>query len=465
MNNENQVSVNNLISQENSVEVSTTSKNECFDVEQNINSYYSNLAKSWACKEDNMVDGEYFSAKYYAKSAQKYLEDFKNYSEKYLNHLQITNCLLEVPQNIKLELNNGVLTLKAGSVVIVPNGFEADGTTPKFDYVDITSDRTPNISTGSTSSKYVYVIQDNVNSRYFNTNQCFSGVTAPTGGSYLLWYDTTNNLIKESQDGGATWLDRKFSFPVCLFSANGNQFTSIDQVFNGMGYIGSTIWVDKGVKELIPNGRNADGTLNNREYTTITVKLLHTGWNNGLEYLSLAHNGSFQAARYFVAQDEKPNLTGVIWYNTRENIVYRITASGVMSKVTEVVVCTCNREKDGKVTALEPKLPFKAMDYNDKSEISGWGMPSSKYIDLTLGASDSTYTAPANGWVAFSRTSSASGQYVTLNSSGLLSKMSSNASSHTLNIYLPVKKGATYKVSYNTPTAVYFRFIFAEGEI
>jgi len=115
MNNENQVSVNNLISQENSVEVSTTSKNECFDVEQNINSYYSNLAKSWACKEDNMVDGEYFSAKYYAKSAQKYLEDFKNYSEKYLNHLQITNCLLEVPQNIKLELNNGVLTLKAGS--------------------------------------------------------------------------------------------------------------------------------------------------------------------------------------------------------------------------------------------------------------------------------------------------------------------------------------------------------------
>ena len=54
---------------------------------------------------------------------------------------QITNCLLEVPQRIKLELNDGVLTLKAGSQVIVPNGFEADGTTPKFDYADITSDK------------------------------------------------------------------------------------------------------------------------------------------------------------------------------------------------------------------------------------------------------------------------------------------------------------------------------------
>ena len=40
---------------------------------------------------------------------------------------QITNCILEQPQNIKLEFNNGVLTLKAGSKILVPNGFEEDG--------------------------------------------------------------------------------------------------------------------------------------------------------------------------------------------------------------------------------------------------------------------------------------------------------------------------------------------------
>lgn len=48
-----------------------------------------------------------------------------------------TNRILEIPQNIKLELNNGTLTLKAGSKVYVPNGFEEDGTTPKFDAVTI----------------------------------------------------------------------------------------------------------------------------------------------------------------------------------------------------------------------------------------------------------------------------------------------------------------------------------------
>ena len=43
---------------------------------------------------------------------------------------------------------------------------------------------------------------------------------------------------------------------------------------------------------------------------------------------------------------------------------------------------------------------LEALDYNDKSEISGWGMPSSRYINLTLGASGTVYTAPANGYFA-----------------------------------------------------------------
>ena len=60
--------------------------------------------------------------------------------KQFLNKTQITNCITEIPQDIKLELNNGVLTLKAGSKVYVPNGFEADGTTRKFDEIVFDSD-------------------------------------------------------------------------------------------------------------------------------------------------------------------------------------------------------------------------------------------------------------------------------------------------------------------------------------
>ena len=37
---------------------------------------------------------------------------------------KITNCLLEIPQRIKYTLVNGTLTIKAGTVVIVPYGVE-----------------------------------------------------------------------------------------------------------------------------------------------------------------------------------------------------------------------------------------------------------------------------------------------------------------------------------------------------
>jgi hypothetical protein len=38
------------------------------------------------------------------------------------NSTAITNCITSIPQDIKLELNNGTLTLKAGSKVYMPNG-------------------------------------------------------------------------------------------------------------------------------------------------------------------------------------------------------------------------------------------------------------------------------------------------------------------------------------------------------
>ena len=44
-----------------------------------------------------------------------------------------TNRILEIPQDIKAELNNGVITIKAGTKVYIPNGFETDGITRKFE--------------------------------------------------------------------------------------------------------------------------------------------------------------------------------------------------------------------------------------------------------------------------------------------------------------------------------------------
>lgn len=185
-----------------------------------------------------------------------------------------TNRILEIPQDIKLELNNGTLTLKTGSKVYVPNGFEANGTTPKFDVVTIENDLTTTRSSNNQET-YIYDNRNAFNQWLYH----FSGPTAPTGDTFMLWYDTTNNLIKTTVDGGSTWISGH-SLPVCLATSNTTQITSIDQVFNGRGYIGSTVFALPGVKVQAPNGKNVDGTYNSSVYTTSTVLTMpiDAGW-------------------------------------------------------------------------------------------------------------------------------------------------------------------------------------------
>ncbi|MBQ9150293.1 hypothetical protein IJX73_05110, partial [bacterium] len=87
------------------------------------------------------INNAAITSKENADKSLNILGDIKNEIEKFNKNVQITNCITEIPQRINLELTDGVLTLKAGSVVTVPNGFEIDGQTPKFDYVTIDSDK------------------------------------------------------------------------------------------------------------------------------------------------------------------------------------------------------------------------------------------------------------------------------------------------------------------------------------
>ena len=100
-----------------------------------------------------------------------------------------------------------------------------------------------------------------------------------------------------------------------------------------------------------------------------------------------------------------------------------------------------------------------------KSKLSSYAMPSTKYTDLTLGASGTTYTAPANGWVVFGKAASGAGQYINLSSGYLTNQVVSNATGNILSIYIPVYKDKTFKANYSVGGATNsFRFIYAKGE-
>ena len=109
---------------------------------------------------------------------------------------------------------------------------------------------------------------------------------------------------------------------------------------------------------------------------------------------------------------------------------------------------------------------------------AGWAMPSGTYEDLTFGASDTSYIAPANGWVLFSRyaTDNSYGWTIlrvlkenqtTVSDANTLYRTDAhtNTQSTVMTCFMPVKKGQTFFITYGGASAnlLWFRFIYAQG--
>lgn len=100
------------------------------------------------------------------------------------------------------------------------------------------------------------------------------------------------------------------------------------------------------------------------------------------------------------------------------------------------------------------------------SLVSGWSMPSLRYIDLAIGASGITYTVGANGYIKVTARSTAPNQFLA-GYLGVFQEIEvdwSNTAGQVLYISFPVTKDMGFSVGYSTETPLMFRFIYAQGE-
>lgn len=101
--------------------------------------------------------------------------------------------------------------------------------------------------------------------------------------------------------------------------------------------------------------------------------------------------------------------------------------------------------------------------------MSRMAMPSNRFIDLTIGASGATYTAPANGWfwITYEAVNNSTGGwavFINMNN-GIIAK-SWSINTFGTSILLPIKKGEVMQMLWGgNPfvTNVYFRFYYAQG--
>lgn len=300
-----------------------------------------------------------------------------------LNHTNISNCVTKIPQDIKLELADGRLTVKAGSKFYVPNG------AGKFDILVTEKDMSSTYSNASGTQNMLLVISDGSSYDTLSPSSVSSGSTDSLAGTpYHAWYDTTNNLVKLYLEDGVT-VARYLSFPFAITHGHNNGGSDIgvdgiDQVFNGFGYIGSTMFVLPGVKVLAPYGRNEDGSLKNYPWTASKV-IVRTGTYASEQDIAInCTNGSFGVGTYSYDSNENFNYaSGAV--SDRRCVIGKIVSSG--NNISSFVV----------------KPVFHAVDYSDfisKANKDLSNLPSNyDYVIKTYVSGNTWYRKYKSGWV------------------------------------------------------------------
>lgn len=101
--------------------------------------------------------------------------------------------------------------------------------------------------------------------------------------------------------------------------------------------------------------------------------------------------------------------------------------------------------------------------------MSGMGMPSKKALTLTVGASGSNVTMPANGWLIIRGKTSAANQVISIKVSGNSvyheEERRSYAADNWITILMPVNSGdtVTYYYNINASDIYQFQLIYAQG--
>lgn len=265
-----------------------------------------------------------------------------------------TNGITYIPQDIKFEIVDSTTpTLYAGSEVWVPYGKAApalnigdslnsgiitaiswDGSR-LFYKVRYDTDLSIDITSDPASAEFVTSISPAHSFWWFYPH--YSQDTAPSNfGPYALWYDTAENIVKITIDSGSTWQNYG-SLPIGVFTMAGTGATKkVKHVFNGFGYIGSTVFAVPGVKGLMADGLNEDGSYKTIERTFDKMVMRTMAFKRSAFY-GVVFDGEYtiQGENYIEAAElPDPVPSGYVFcYRTSDNTLWWTENVGVWARV------------------------------------------------------------------------------------------------------------------------------------
>lgn len=278
----------------------------------------------------------------------------------YAGFEKATNCISEIPQNLKLELSNGILTVKQGSILVMSGSSI---------YITITVNENKTKDFSSYKDGKIVVFANNIGALgqdglLYRTG---SGESLPADNTTYSWfYLTTDYGIYHYEGSG--WVKKVASYPLCVLEkdssgvrfakdSNGN-----DMIFNGAGFIGHHAFVYPDVEALAPEGFNEDGSLKSAKLTNNALRIVEMITNtpaSGYEkILQMGDTGVYNAINY--REVESYNDLGTqnysIQYVKKDNIIYYYNSA---TYETRIIVKILSYSYDGtRVTDFTIQQPL-----------------------------------------------------------------------------------------------------------
>lgn len=188
----------------------------------------------------------------------------------------------------------------------------------------------------------VMVIHDNVLTPR-RSDFISSGNTAPSSPENgWNWYDTACNIIKYYNV--SNWeTNHNITLPLGMAkSTASSSYTSINQVFDWIGYIGSSVFLFPGVKGLCSYEFNPDGTYKNIEFEVDKVEVRTNNRNavDGVLLYQPTMTDKFlfwHEGVYVSYAESNPKTNWTRWYNRKENKWYYLGDDG--TELNDLPMC------------------------------------------------------------------------------------------------------------------------------
>lgn len=318
-------------------------------------------------------------------------------------------------------------------------------------------------------------------------------------GSYYGYPDFYSTCVAEKTAGAATTATIAGTTVTTYVNANGHVYYDIadkaafDTFYNTYGecwYYG----VDTTNERIfLPRStRIKFGTTSNvGEYQEAGLPNITGAWGNGIRTANPLQSSDMQGALYSDDNNTSASASGsvasanqikfdasrsssvygnsnTVEYSSTKLIPYMVVGNvSDWTGMTDVVsqgITILDQVSQGITSRATKDLD----NLTNAGEIigSGLAMPSTTYEDLTLGASGTNYTAPANGWFVLKKGSNGSNQEIRLTnlSNELVGYSISTTSNVGISATVQCKKGDEIEVYYSVGgNTDKFRFIYAVG--